>query len=203
MPQKPITIKLGIQIFETFYGIWNQDFLHLFDLDIWFEFNSMAVRSLDFLVAIYLLIVITYLGIILHDYNYRFIVVLITPIKSLFNSFRMKLSIKSSTVEAFKMFLLPSNIKFLMMCYDLLVPVEVCDPSSNGTCFYALFNDPTVPYFSCKHIPYALLALTVFVVFVFATISLLLLYPLRLCQNLLRVYSSPYIFGLISRLFRK
>ncbi len=179
--------KIVPQLLGTLYGIWNLDFLRWFNLDICFEVHSITVFSLDFFVALYplLLMILIYWVITLYDSNNRVIRVIFSPIEVIFTHYKWNWNAKSSIIHAFATFLILSNVKFLNVCYDLLVPVTICDPSINGTCRHALFNDAIVPYFRSHHIPYAVSALFVLAGFVALPILILALYPFKLCQNLL------------------
>ena len=82
----------------------------------------------------------------------------------------------------FATFLYLSN---LSVCFDLLVPVQVCDTSDNGSCKWAAFYDATVPYLSHVHLPYAVLELFVLLLFVIGPILILIIYPFLVCQKCL------------------
>ena len=125
----------GVQIFGTFYGIWNLDFFRLSELNICFQISPLTVLSLDAFVAIYplLLMTITYKVTCLHDSNNKAVVILLRPFKAAFKCFKNNLDIKTSTVDSFATFMFLSNMKFLNVGFDLLLPIQVCDTSSNST----------------------------------------------------------------------
>ena len=70
---------------------------------------------------------------------------------------------------------------------DILAPVHVkqLDSAGNVTESWHLYYDPTIPYFSKKHIPYAVLALSVLTLFVILPTLVLLLYPFACFQKVL------------------
>ena len=177
--------KIGPQLIGTMYGIWNLDFFRLFDVRICFKISPLATLSLDLLVALYPLVfmVFIYGMTVLHDSNWRVIDMIAKPLKSVFNLFKCNCNVKSSVIEGFATFMFLSNVKFLGVCYDLLIPVQVCHPSKNTTCKWALYYDSTVGYFSSEHIPYAVLAIVVFVVLVITPMLTLALYPLLVFQR--------------------
>jgi len=78
-----------------------------------------------------------------------------------------------------------SNVKFLGVCFDLLIPVQVCYPSKNTACKWALFYDATVSYFSSEHIPFAILAIVVLILFVISPMLILAFYPFSFFQKCL------------------
>ena len=175
------------QLLGTLYGIWNLDFFRLLNLGICFQVNPLTNLSLDFAVAVYplLLIVLTYVLTLLHDSNFRPVVKISKPFKAIFSIFVTNWDIKTSTIDAFATFLYLSNVKFLSVCFDLLVPVQVCDTSGNGSCKWAVFYDATVPYLSHVHLPYAILAMFVLLLFVIGPILILIIYPFLVCQKCL------------------
>ena len=177
--------KIGPQLIGTLYGIWNLDFFRLFDLGICLKISPFATLSLDLLIALYPLVFMLFIyGMtVLHDSNCKVIVMIAKPLKSFFYVFKHKWNIKSSVIEGFATFMFLSNVKFLGVCFDLLIPVQVCHPSKNNTCKWALYYDSTVRYFSREHIPYAALAIVVFVVFVIIPMLTLALYPLSVFQR--------------------
>ena len=179
--------KIIMQLFGTLYGIWNLDFFRLLTLDICFEVSPLTVLSLDFFVAVYplLLMILMYILTLLHDSNFKPVVKISKPIKAIFSLFVSNWDVKTSTIDAFTTFFYLSNIKFLSVCFDLLVPVQVCDTSVNGSCKWAVFYDATVPYLSNEHIPYAVLAMFIMLQFVMAPILILIIYPFALCQKCL------------------
>ena len=70
---------------------------------------------------------------------------------------------------------------------DLLAPVHVkqLDSAGNVTESWHLYYDPTIPYFGKKHIPYAVLALSVLTLFVILPTLVLLFYPFACFQKVL------------------
>ena len=88
------------------------------------------------------------------------------------------------------MLLLCFFYKFLSVSYDLLVPVKVFLLSSskdlNPT--WRVFYDANVPYFGRSHLPYAIMAITILIIFVLLPILILLLYPCNWFQRFLNVF---------------
>ena len=180
-----------IQIVGSFYGIWNLDFFRMVNLGICLETSSLFNLTLDLVVAVYplLLMIVTYLMIRLYDRNFRPLVMLWRPFRRIFSLFREKWDIRSSVIDSFATFFLLSNVKFLSVVYDLLSPVEVYQLSSSGNFSISqkLYYDATIDYFGSTHLPYAILAIVVLVVFVLLPVLILLLYPFRWFQKILNV----------------
>ena len=180
-----------LQIVGSLYGIWNLDFFRPLDLGICLKTSTQFNLTLDLLVAVYplLLMIVTYLIIHLYDHNFRPLVMLWKPFQRVFSLFRDKWDIRSSVIDSFATFFLLTNLKFLSIGYDLLNPVRVFQFSSSGTINTSqkLYYDATIDYFGSTHLPYAILAIVVLVVFVLLPVLILMLYPFRWFQKILNV----------------
>ena len=177
----------AIQVLGTLYGIWNLDFFRLLNINICFQANPLTILSLDFFVAVYplVLMMITYKVTCMHDNNNKAILAFLRPFKAACKCFKYNMDIKTSTIDSFATFMFLSNIKLLNVCFDLLLPVYVCDTSNNSTCRWAVFYYATMPYFSHEHLPYAIPAILVLLMLVVGPVFILLLYPFSLCQKCL------------------
>ena len=180
-----------IEIVGSLYGIWNLDFFRPLDLGICLKTSTQFNLTLDLLVAVYplLLMIVTYLIIHLYDHNFRPLVMLWKPFQRVFSIFRDKWDIRSSVIDSFATFFLLTNLKFLSIAYDLLNPVQVFRLSSTGniTTSQKLYYDATIDYFGSTHLPYAILAIVVLLVFVLLPVLMLMLYPFRWFQKILNV----------------
>ena len=187
IPKYTIPVKILI----TLYGVWNLDYFRMFDLGICLETSTLFIFSLDLIVAVYplLLMIVTYLMITLYDRNFRLVVVMWSPFRRIFSLFRDKWDIRSSVIDSFATFFFLSNVKFLSVAYDLLIPVKVYQLplSGNFTHSWRLYHNATTDYFGSTHLPYAILAVVVLVVFVLMPVLILMLYPFRWFQKILNV----------------
>ena len=163
----------------------------MFDLGICLETSTLFIISLDLIVAVYplLLLMVTYLMITLHDRNFRLVVVMWSPFRRIFSLFCDKWDIRSSVIDSFATFFFLSNVKFLSVAYDLLIPVQVYQLplSGNFTYSWRLYHNGTTDYFGSTHLPYAILAIVVLVVFVLLPVLILMLYPFRWFQKILKL----------------
>ena len=109
--------------------------------------NTPHVLALDYVVAVYplLLITLSYLLVLLYDRNVRLIVCLWKPFLPLFIKFRRQWNIKNSLVEVFATFFLLSYVKILSVSVDLLVPVLLYDQHGHTLPQPYLFNQPALP----------------------------------------------------------
>ena len=180
-------IRLFVQVVGTSYGIWNLDFFRPFDLNICFKVSFLTAISFDFFIALYPLVimVVIYSVTSLHDANYKLIVAIVKPLKTIFALFRCDWNIGTSAVNAFSTFMFLSNVKFLNLCLDLLLPVQVCGQAENDTCRLAVFYYPSIGYLSKEHLPYVVLSLVTFLLFVLTPVLILVLFPCTLFQKCL------------------
>ena len=186
-----INQKIAIRVIGALYGIWNLDFLRSLDFSICLPVDILTALALDVAVGVYplLLILITYVLIKLYDRNFTPLVTVWRPFATFVSLFRRNWDIKTSLVDAFITFLYLCSVKFMSVSFDLLAPVQVkqLDSAGNVTESWHLYYDPTIPYFSKKHIPYAVLAVSVLTLFVTLPTLVLLLYPFACFQKFLNI----------------
>ena len=178
----------SLKVLSAYFGIWNLDFFRLFysPFCLYPNASTLQVLSLDYIIAVYplLLIVFTYTLVTLHYKNCKLVVWLWRPFIGCFARCRRQWDIQNSLVDAFATFLLLSYVKLLHVSFDILAPAKVWNV--NGKLQHpVLYNDGTVEYFSTKHIPYAVVAIIVLLVFILLPIFLLCLYPCRSFHKLL------------------
>ena len=146
----------------------------------------LQVLSVDYITAVYplVLIILTYTLVTLHYHNWRLVVWLWRPFLRCCIHFQRQLDIQNSLVDAFATFLLLSYVKFLSVSFDILTP-SILWNSIQERQPTMLYYDGAVEYFSKEHLPYAILAVIVLLVFNILPILLLCLYPCRCFQRFL------------------
>ena len=176
----------AVRILLAIYGLWNLDFFRTLIPRICLKVDTLQVLALDYSIAFYplALIIVTYVVIELHAHNFRFIVWIWKPFHRCFARFRQQWDIRTSIIDAFATFLLLSNIKLLSVSFDFLIPMYVYDMNRSVVGIYLLY-DGSIEYFGKKHLPYAILAVFVVLVFIIFPILLLLLYPMQCFQRCL------------------
>ena len=176
----------AVRILLAMYGLWNLDFFRTLIPHICLKVDTLEALALDYSVAFYplALIIVTYVFIELHAHNVRVIVWIWKPFHRCFARFRQQWDIRSSIIDAFATFLLLSNVKLLSVSFDLLIPIYVYNMNGSVVGIY-LYYDASVEYFGKKHLPYAILALFVLLIFIIFPLLLLLLYPMRCFQQCL------------------
>jgi len=176
-----------LRIVLAMYGFWNLDFFRtLIPHKICLKVDILQTLALDYSIAFYplALIVIGYVLIELHTHNVKLIVWSWKPFHRCFARFRQQWDIKTSIIDAFATFLILSNIKLLSVSFDLLLPTYVYNMNGSVVGIY-LYYDGSIEYFGNKHLPYAILAVFVVLIFILLPILLLLLYPMRCFQRCL------------------
>ena len=177
----------------SIYGIWNLDFFRPFYSDLCLGIGILPTLALDYVIAVYplLLMIISYLLIVLYDRNYRVVTIMWRPFRLLFSIIRRHWDIKTSVIDAFATFLFLSNVKFLSVSFDLLNQALVYNLQLNNyTSTRALYYAGNLEYFGEEHRPYAILAVVMLCVFVILPIAVLALYPFKFFQKFLNLFPS-------------
>ena len=173
----------------TFYGIWNLDFFRYFlpSFCISNDMTTLHTLALEYVVAIYplLLIVIVYVCVEMYDRGVRVVVCMWRPFRVCFARFRRRWNPKGSVIKTFATFLLLSYSKLLTVSYSLLDGVELYNITGKTVGPPVLYYNASIGYFSKEHLPFAVPALCVLLVFVIFPLLLLLLYPMRSFQRCL------------------
>ena len=185
--------KLAARIFAVLYGIWNLDFFRSLPLNICLDLTTLQTLALDYAIAVYplVLLVITYILIELHARGCRLVHWLWRPFHRCCVRFTRIMDIQSSIIKAFATFLLLSYVKFLNATVDMLLPVKAYDIHGQVVGWYIYF-DASYRYFQKDHLPYAIMGIACFLIFVLSPLVLLLVYPttcFQRCLNTCRLRS--------------
>ena len=180
------------QILSSLHGIWNLDFFR----ELYKPFclhpsmTTLQVLALDYAIAIFplALIVITYSLVELHNRNCRLIVWLWRPFHASCVRIRRLQNIRTSLIDAFATFILLSCVKFLSVSFDLLIPARLYNIHGKNIGTKYLYYDGTIEYFRKEHLPYAIVAIIMLLVFVVFPCLLLCLFPCRCFQRFLNHY---------------
>ena len=174
-------------LYGTIGGIWNLDFFRDIDTSICLGLSPLGQLSLDFVTVLYTLLLITgtYFVVGWHDQQVKVVVIACKPFLIFFKLFRENWNAHSSTIDSLATFLILCNIKVLNVCFDILKPVKVHQLTKEGGYRWSVFYDPKLSYLGKDHLPHAIFALLMLVIFVIVPIAILLLYPARLFQKFL------------------
>ena len=174
------------------YGIWNLDFFCVVyePFCLHPSVTTLQVLALDYAIAVFslALIVATYSLVELHNRNCRVIVWLWRPFHACCVRIRRLQNIRTSLIDAFATFILLSCVKFLSVSFDLLTPARLYDIYGKIIGTKYLYYDGTIEYFGKEHLPYAILAILMLLVFVVSPCLLLCLFPCRCFQRFLNHY---------------
>ena len=196
------SFKILAKILFTGYGIWNLEFFRHVVPPFCLSENIRSIHALtlQYISAIYplCLIAITYSCIKLHDRNFRPIVWLWKPFHKCFTRARRSWDSKASIIDVFATFLLLSYTKFLFVSLYLLHGITIHN-SYSVTESKVLYWDARVEYFSKEHLPFAVVAILILIIFVLSPALLLLCYPtkpFRKCSSYcrLRRWQALHVF---------
>ena len=194
--QLPGSTRFFFRFIISLYGIWNFDFFRTFYNSFCLNpsMNILEVFALDYAIAAYplFLITVTYVLVKLHDHNFKLIVWLWKPFRRCFIRFRRHWDVKTSLIDAFATFFLLSYVKFFSVSFDLLIPVKLHDANGHTLNQTYVYYNATMPYFGEQHLPYAILSITVIIIFTILPILLLCLYPCQCFQKLLNCCRLRY-----------
>ena len=182
---------IAIKVLASLYGVWNLDFFRPFYSDLCLGIGIIPTLALDYVIAVYplLLMIISYLLIVLYDRNYRVVTIMWRPFLILFSLFRRNWNIRTSVVDACATFFLLSYVKFLSVSFDLLVPIKVYDLHGDHYNYtWALYYAGDIEYFGKEHLPYGILAIAVMCVFVVLPTVTLALYQFAFFQKFLNLF---------------
>ena len=202
---KQPTASIFAKIIASLYGFWNLDFFRPLIPDICLHLSTLQVLSLDYIVAVYplLLIMSIYIVVTLYYYyhNVRIIAFISRPFRRILACFPRSWNVRSSVMNAYATFFLLSYTKFLSASFDILMPTHVCFSTVNK-CIMASYYDANLEYFKGDHLPLALTALVIVIIFIAIPTLILLLYPfhffqvvlkkLKLQNSLLDQFVSPF-----------
>ena len=183
------TVFHMVTVTFTFYSMWNLDFFRALypPFCLQPETTTLQIFALDYVIAVYplVLIIVVYLFVKLHDSNFKFIICLWRPFHRCFVHFRKDWNIKTSLIDAFATFLLLSYMKFLSVSLDFLTPVTIFTNNVETLSKQFFYWNGTIQFFGSEHLPYAILALTVVIIFNIIPLLLMCLHPCKCFQKCL------------------
>ena len=148
--------------------------------------TRLQAIALEYAIAIYplFLIVVLYVCIELHAHNFRPLVWCWKPFRECFAYCRRTIDPKTSVIDAFATFMTLSYVKLLDTTTYLLLNGYVYNGEGRKLST-AMYYDINVEYFHGKHLPFALMAILVFLTFIVIPPLVLLLYPCSCFQRCL------------------
>ena len=183
------------KILGIFYTYWNLDLFRSVIPEFCLNVTTLQALALEYLTALYpfVLILVSYFLIVLHDRKVAIIVTLWKPFRKAIVKLRASWDIRTSVLDSFATFFFLSHIKIISVTADLLLPTEIYQLGSNKTS-YGLYYSPSVSYFGKHHLPYAILAISIATLFVIVPIIILILHPFRFFQKFLSLLPINWHF---------
>ena len=179
----------------VFYSFWNLDIFRSILPNICLDVTTLQALTLEYLVALYpfVLMIISYLLIVLYDRQVPVIVTIWKPLNKVLVTFRKSWDIRTSVLDSFATFFFLSYIKILNVTTDILIPTQIFQLSSKKSKF-GVYYSPTVSYFGDQHLPYAILAIILFTLFVSVPTIIFTLYPYQYFQKFLSLIPINWHF---------
>ena len=183
---KDTQFNFFVKILATVYGIWNLDFFRTVIPPICLPLTILQIIALDYIVAIYplVLLLIFFALITAYERGVRVVVCILRPFHQFSARFRRQWHIKNSVIDGFASFILLSYMKILNTSSNILISTNVYDVHGHWKGKYLLL-DTSMAYFSAGHLPYAICAVLLLIVVVILPLVLLLLYPMICFQRCL------------------
>ena len=180
-----------LSVLITFYGFWNLDFFRYILPPFCVSPNAESIHivTLYYISAFYplVLIGITWFLIKLHSRDVKPITWLWNKVNQcLLKSIRVKYKAKNTLIDVFATFFLLSYAKLVFTGFTLL-SYGIMFNLNNGTLVstFHVESDPSITYFSNKHLPYVVISFIIFLVTVIPLTILLALYPIPVVRSLL------------------
>ena len=181
---------LILRIIGVFHTFWNLDFFLTLFSGVCLNVSPLTAYALEYVVALYPLILIL-ITIKLYDHNLTFLRYVCKPISCLVSIIHTKSDIRTSI--NFSTFFLLSFVKILAISFELLIFTEVVELGS-GNIVRVLYTEPSVEYFSKKHLPYGVIALVFLSIFIASPMLLLMVYPCKCFQQFLSFFRINWHF---------
>ena len=184
---RDFNIISSAEFMATIFGMWNLDFFRMVYKPFCLHPNMSIIQimCLDYAVAVYplLLIGLTYMLFKLYERS-KVVHFFFKPVVWLFIHFHHQWKASNSLIEAFATFILLSYVKVINTSFDILMPTQLRNVSGQVVGLYSYYNG-SMEYFGREHLPYAVLAIFMFIAFNLVPFLLLCLYPCRCFQSCL------------------
>ena len=197
----------ALKVLLSLAALFNLDYFRLYySFCLHPDASAMTIMALDYATTVYpvILIGVTYVMVQLYDHNFKLLVWPWKLLSVILKPLRKHWNVKTSLVDVFASFIYLSSTRLLVTSMNFLVPLTTytyhqgTDGHMKLTTSYYLFNSPSVQYFGREHLPFALLALTLTLLFFALPMALLFVYPSSYFQ---RVLNKCGLNSLILRTF--
>ena len=182
-----IYILFLVKLVASLSGVWSFDALFFIapPLCISSHLEEIYLPFIEFVAILYpfLLLLLTYILIQLHFYNFKPIVTLWRPLHRLLKKFHKNWELNASLIQAFSSIFFLSYAKINFIIFQTLQYTTLTTEESKVTNSLA-YIDPTVLYASKKHIYTIMFSAFVAIFLYFPPILLLIIYPTSLYRKI-------------------
>ena len=149
--------------------------------------NTLQARALEYVLALYPLVVIVFLYICirLHAGDFRPVVYCWKPFLKCFLRFRRSVDPKTSVIDAFATFILLSYVKLLFVAGGFLFPTRLYNGQGETLKTFVFAYDARIRFFHAEHLPLAILSIIVLLTFIAAPPIVLTFYQAVFFQKCL------------------
>ena len=173
-----------------FYGVWNLNFFRhaIFPFCVSPDLKLIHVFFLDYISAIYplCLIAFTWLWIELSSRGFKPIICISKNTRRCSTRFKLNWDEKNTIVDVFATFLVLSYSKLLSQSLTIFGPSTTQVAYSSGDLSEISTSvDVGIDYFGKNHLPFAIIAILIFIFFVILPALILALYPFKAFRTLL------------------
>ena len=172
-----------VEIFIAAFAVWNLDFFRSLLPNICLRISPLENLALDYLIAVYPMIVtvVAFMIVQLYYCGFHPIVFICRPFQRVFANFRQSWNLQTTLIDAFITFFILSTTKIFHVSVGILLSVQLHDAEGNSLGYY-WYENPTFKMFDLKHRPYAILAITALTFLIVLPIALLVCYQFSFCQ---------------------
>ena len=188
-----LIVDYMVNVSVSLYAIWSLDFFRSLYPDMCVNVTTLQALSLEYIVAVYplFLIMVTCVASKLHSRGCKVVIWVWKPFQMCLLKVKKEWDVKMSMIDVFATFLVLSYQKILSTNFDLLAFTSPKNSTGKSVGVY-LYYDASYEYFGSKHLPYGILALTMFTCFNLIPLLLLLFYPMMWFQRYLNYFKlSP------------
>ena len=175
-----------LKILLTLMAIWSLDVFYFVSppLCVSEHMEEIYIPFLDIVATLYpfILLLLTYVGIELHDHDFRPVVFLWRPIHITYVKFRKTWDPSTSLIQAFATLFFLSYTKLTMSMHEALMVATVINEKGRVVT-RVTYIDPTVGFFSHKHNYSIILYMFLLVFLILPPLLLLIIFPTRLFRK--------------------
>ena len=188
--QESLNLRIVYRFYISLLSVWNLDIFRAFypSLCLHPDMRVVQALALDYLIALYPLVLLAIVKLLVSLHNYRNVKVLVKlwkPFRSILWPLIRNLNIETSLIQSFATLFFLSAMKVQSVTLDLLSPTALYHIDGRLDDKYYLYLAGDVEYFGKEHLPYALMALFFLLMFTVFPCLLLFLYPCQFFQRFL------------------